>query len=205
MFGFPESFVTFPKDNGFKGDQIRGFGFIHDGSFDTPFRFFNALGFAPITGGGIPNTPEGDVLRRQIEAFVFAFPSNLAPIVGQQVTLTGDNAAAVNPRIDLFIARANVGECELIAKALDTHEEAGFLYVGNGLFAPSRQGEPSVTDAYLRAYPSAQASHREITFTCVPPGSGARLAIDRDGDGHRDGDEEDAGSDPTNSSSTPQN
>ena len=203
MFGFPASFVTNPKDNGWKGDQVRGFGFIHDGSFDTPFRFFNALGFGPITGGGIPDTPEGDVLRRQLEAFVFAFPTNLAPIVGQQVTLTSDNANVAGPRIDLLLARAEVGECELIAKALGTHEEAGFLYIGAGLFATDRQSEPSVTDAYLRSLSAASSSRHEVTYTCVPPGSGARLAIDRDGDGHRDGDEEDAGSDPTNTSSTP--
>ena len=33
--------VINPGDNGFPGDQIRGFGFLHDGSVDTLFRFHN--------------------------------------------------------------------------------------------------------------------------------------------------------------------
>jgi hypothetical protein len=38
----------------------------------------------------------------------------------------------------------------------------------------------------------------EITYTCVPVGSGRRIGIDRDEDGVLDGDEADAGSDPAN-------
>jgi hypothetical protein len=37
----------------------------------------------------------------------------------------------------------------------------------------------------------------------VPPGSGLRLAIDRDADGFLDGDEEEEGSDPADPTSTP--
>ena len=44
---------------------------------------------------------------------------------------------------------------------------------------------------------------REVTYTCTPPGSGMRMGIDRDGDGHRDGDEAEAGSNPADPASTP--
>jgi hypothetical protein len=54
--------------------------------------------------------------RSNVEAFLLAFDSNLAPIVGQQVTLTRQNAAEVGPRIDLLIARAEADECDLVAK-----------------------------------------------------------------------------------------
>jgi DNA-binding beta-propeller fold protein YncE len=203
MFGFPQSFIVNVRDHEHKGDQIRGLGFTHDGSIDSVFRFLSALGFSPITGGGIPDSPEGDLLRRQLESFVMAFPSNLAPIVGQQVTLTHDNALVAGPRIDLLIARANAGECDLIAKALDSHDEAGFLYIGSGLFASNRQLEPNLSDASLRAFAASEQLGREVTYTCTPPGSGVRLAIDRDADGFLDGDEEDDGSDPADPASTP--
>jgi hypothetical protein len=42
-----------------------------------------------------------------------------------------------------------------------------------------------------------------VTFTCVPPGSGERIGVDRDGDGAWDGDERDAHTDPADPSSTP--
>lgn len=43
---------------------------------------------------------------------MLAFDTNLAPIVGQQVTLTAATRQAVSPRIDLLIARADAGECD---------------------------------------------------------------------------------------------
>lgn len=76
------------------------------------------MGFnqSPSTPGGFPPGPEGDHMRRQVEQFVLAFDSNLAPIVGQQVTLSAANAGVVGPRIDLLMARADVGECALVMK-----------------------------------------------------------------------------------------
>ena len=43
------------------------------------------------------------------------------------------------------------------------------------------------------------------TLVRVPPGSGQRIGIDRDGDGFLDGDERDAHSDPADAASTPVN
>jgi hypothetical protein len=42
-----------------------------------------------------------------------------------------------------------------------------------------------------------------VTFTCVPPGSGERIGVDRDGDGVWDGDERDAHTDPGDPDSRP--
>jgi hypothetical protein len=49
----------------------------------------------------------------------------------------------------------------------------------------------------------AQTPGQELTFTCVPPGSGLRMGIDRDEDGVYDGDEIAAGSDPADPASMP--
>jgi hypothetical protein len=65
-----------------------------------------------------------------------------------------------------------------------------------GLFAGDRQGQPPITDAALR-------SLAPVTYTCVPPGSGERIGVDRDDDGVYDGDEVDAGTDPANPLSFP--
>ncbi|HEY8379205.1 MAG TPA: beta-propeller fold lactonase family protein, partial [Nannocystis sp.] len=202
MFGFPPDHPThFNVDNEFMGDQIRGFGYVHDGNNDTIFRFLQQVGFAvnspfqphPVPTA-IPDGPAGDPIRRALEAFFLAFDSNMAPIVGQQVTLTKELAAAVNPRIDLLIARAEAGECDLVARGRFKKEEVGYLYLGDGTFQPNRASAPPIADAALRA--DVVAKNRELTYTCVPPGSGVRIGLDRDSDGYLDGDEEDVGTNP---------
>ena len=57
-----------------------------------------------------------------------------------------------------------------------------------------------IGDAALRLLARAG---RPVTFTCVPPGSGERIGVDRDGDGAWDGDERDARTDPGDPTSRP--
>lgn len=104
-------------------------------------------------------------------------------------------------RIDLLRERADAGECDLVAKARISGEEAGFLYVGSGLFMTDSRGQPPVTDAALR-FQATESGH-PVTYTCVPRGSGERIALDRDGDGVWDGDERRAHSDPADPNSRP--
>jgi DNA-binding beta-propeller fold protein YncE len=167
------------------GDQIRGFGFLHDGSVDTVKTFLEA---------GVFDLNNND--ENRLEAFNFEFPTDLAPIVGQQVTLTATNAGVADPRINLMIARAqtnynslmlggNVPECDLIVKGSFEETARGavlltsgpndgkFLTDTNELFSPA-------------AIHSLAASDGPVTYTCVPPGSGTRMGIDRDEDGDLD-------------------
>jgi len=205
MFGMAETTFVNNGNNDFQGDQVRGFGFLHDGSADTAFRFIDMSGFNLIPGvnpGGFPPGAAGILLRRQVESFVLAFDTNMFPIVGQQITLTRANGAVAGPRIDLLIARADAGECDLVVKGQVLEREIGFLYIGAGKFTSDRKAVPPISDALLRRLP-ALPSGRELTYTCVPPGSGTRIGIDRDGDGYLDGDEVDAGSDPADPASTP--
>lgn len=198
MFGMAQVPNIFAKDNGFMGDQVRGFGFTNDGSEDTIFRFMNSRGFdnitalpgqPPVSPNGFDETPPGagDPVRRQVEQFLLAFDSNLAPIVGQQVTVTSANQVAAYARLDLLLSRANVGECDLIGKTRFGAQELGFLYVGANEFIGSSSAFGTIPKATLLNV--AQLFNRELTFTCTPPGTGERIGIDRDDDGVRDGDE----------------
>ncbi len=198
MFG-----VGIPQGGGpgFTGDQVRGFGFLHDGSVDTLFRFHSAALFtqSQTNPGGFAN----DTMRHNMDAFMMAFDSNLAPIVGQQITRTAANGATVDPRITLLEDRADHGECDLVAKGLFGGEMRGSFYAGSGSFITDRGADAPVSDAALRG--RATTPGQEVTFTCVPPGSGIRIAIDHDLDGAADGDERDAGTDPENPASAPPN
>jgi hypothetical protein len=139
-----------------------------------------------------------------------AFDSDLAPIVGQQVTLTSTNGGAVGPRIDLMIARAgtaftslmlggNVTECDVIVKGSVGGVERGW-YLDGADFSDDVGG--TISDASLRLL---AASEGPLTYTAVPPGSGYRAGIDRDEDWLLNGvetntgvfvDENDTGTDP---------
>jgi hypothetical protein len=144
----------------------------------------------------------GFALRHAIVAFMLAFDSNFAPIVGQQITMTAGNAASAGTRLDLFEARANAGECDLVAKsATQIGANAGFLYT-SGSWQPASTKQPAVTDAALRARIASQ-DLPPVTFTCVPAGEGTRIAIDRDGDGYADWDEKTGGTDAADPTSHP--
>jgi hypothetical protein len=196
MFGMPQVPFLKPGNNGDLGDQVRGFGFLHDGSVDTLFRFHRASVF------DLTVTEAEDM-----ERFVLAFDSNLAPIVGQQITLTSTNGATVGPRIDLMIARAAAtpSECVVVAKGVVLNgtiwEQRGAYRLPSGSFRTDRTSEPLLTDGTLRGL--AATPGQELTYTCAPPGSGVRMGVDRDEDGYFDRDEIDAGSDPADPASVP--
>ncbi|HKQ09307.1 MAG TPA: hypothetical protein VJ464_29560 [Blastocatellia bacterium] len=159
------------------GKQISGFGFIHDGSVDTLLDFLRVPVF----------TFRNDDDRRDVAAFVMAFDSGIAPTVGVQTTVNGtpqDQAAA--ERIQLLIAQAGIGNCDLVVKGIYQGERRGFVYVGNGMFQPDRQNESPLS---WQALAQAARVGSELTFTGVPVGFGHRLGIDHNGDGKLDGDE----------------
>lgn len=185
MFGTPAvSFYDAPGSNPM-GDQIRGFGFTGDGSTDTMFRFFSATVFRPTANSGLPSeNPDG--MRRDLEQFMLAFDTDLAPIVGQQVTLHSANAATAGPRIDLLLARAAapffskslngaspVMECDLVAHVVQNGRLTAYLYLPDAkAFLPAGTGD-RLTDAQLRAL--AATPGQQVTYTAATPGSGPRL------------------------------
>jgi hypothetical protein len=233
MFGSsPDTFApgTFILQQAPAADQIRGFGFLHDGSFGQLEHFFTATVFlkslvnvTTATGIVVPPNPfgipfvdpnalnlgqvvfvedGGFALRHALVAFMLAFDSNQAPIVGQQITMTASNGASSGPRLDLLEQRANAGECDLIGKSTTViGANSGFLY-SNGTWQPASTLQPAVADTALRSR-IASSTLPAVTFTCVPLGEGQRIAIDRDGDGYADWDEVTSSTNPADPSSHP--
>jgi hypothetical protein len=147
------------------GDQVRGFGFLHNGSIDTIERFLSTTVFSLSSQQA-----------RDVETFVFAFDSNLAPIIGRQVTLTPTNAAVAGPRIDLLLARAGaaVPACDVVVHGIVDGVPRGWVRL------PSSSGRSSPGHAFRRARASASASiatrTAASTATTRSPRSEARPA-----------------------------
>lgn len=196
MFGFfnlDPLIEAIPGQLGFQGDQIRGFGVSRSGDIDTVFRFLHATNFS--TGflfgpnpEGFAAGPAGQPERRDVEQFLLAFDSNLKPIVGQQITLTKHNATAVGQRVSLLAQQATEGNCDLVVKGSNRHGTRGYLYLGGGSFLSDEQHDGTVSGWKLA---KRYRKHKDsMTFTCVPPGTGYRIAVDRDDDGVLDGDDD---------------
>jgi YVTN family beta-propeller protein len=160
------------------GEQDAGYGFAHDGSFDTLFSFLRSAVF----------TFQSDNDRRDVEQFVLAFDTGIAPAVGLQLTVNNDNKTAADTvaRLNLLIAQANTGNCDLIARGKLGGASRSFLHTGGGSFQPDRQAEAALSSQALLQSVTAGA---ELTFTGVPFGAGRRFALDHDGNGTLDGDE----------------
>lgn len=137
--------------------------------------------------------PEGFEVRRALASFLLAYDSNLRPIVGQQLTVTRKKLAETSARAHLLLARSIAGDCQLIAKAFIDGREKGFLFDGSK-FTSDERHEARLSPQKL--WRLLEDDTEAITLTCVPPGSGRRIAIDRDSDGILDGDERRRGSDP---------
>ena len=162
MFGFSLSTAAGT------GPQIRGFGFSHDGSVDTLDSFLSD----PVFNFPAPAA----TTRAQVAAFVLAMDTDLAPSVGQQVTWRPDGSAAVEERLSLLKTQANIttprATCDLTVRASIDGTTYGGLMQSDGTWLMKTGERPS--DAALRALASPS---QPLTFTCVPPGSGRRIAL----------------------------
>lgn len=163
------------------GDQVRGFGHFNDGS-----------------GGPLPPQPGDD----DMVDFLLAFPSDFAPIVGQQVTISRSSGPQARDRLRLLGERADAAECELVVKGVMSGESRGWIRTSAGRYASDRVGEIELSENDLLELTIGEEA-TELTFTCAPPGEGLRIGIDRDLDSFLDRDEVDAGSDPGDAESLP--
>lgn len=168
----------------------RGFGFSSDGNFATLFDFFKLPVFNFASGA------VGDQQRRDVSAFMLSWDTGTHASVGAQATIGGSSPTGFARR-DQLVSIANAGHSQLVAKARVGGVERGYLYQA-GSFQTDIVGETrTIADLDAMA-----VGGTVVTYTLVPNGTGLR-ALDRDGDGFRDGDERAACSDPANPASTP--
>jgi YVTN family beta-propeller protein len=170
MFGMMPSGFFSDAPGIHMGPQVRGSGYLHDGSVATVFNFLSADVF-DVVNPPLQNLPLADQEQVQLEAFIMAFDSDLAPIVGQQVTLgltcsggsnegsacllgadcpggtCDSNLAEVEPRIDLLIQRARSlfpetgqPECDLIVKGVVDSSPRGWLNTQSGTCSGGSNG-----------------------------------------------------------------
>ncbi|TVP53322.1 MAG: hypothetical protein EA349_14090 [Halomonadaceae bacterium] len=161
-------------DSPYLGNQIRGFGFDHQGSSGSVSNFLDALVFNLLLG------PERRVI---VEQFVLAFPSELNPIVGQQLTISPANhgRSDVQARLLLLEQRAAIKaprpECDLIANAVSGDQIHSWVMNDNARFVPANPQAPALSTLELLS--QFLAANEPVTFTCTPPGSGVRIAFRR--------------------------
>lgn len=148
-----------------KNPVVTGFGFVHDGATTTMLEFFNEAGVFTFPNNGEIN---------DLTDFIFAFDSNLAPIVGQQITLTALSSEAVSMRIDLLEQRAGLDspECDLVVRGVINNQPQSGLLLASGDYRLADSSTQTSTDLRSQAGDPGAA----LTFTCVTPGTGERLA-----------------------------
>ncbi len=190
--------------------NVRGFGYLHDGSVDTLSRFVSEFRDRPRF------QPDPVQATADVTAFLMSFSStgmeawstnnenfppgrldakNSHPAVGRQWTLDSSvmNPEDVQAIAEMFsVVDANPNELTLIVKqSLDTPGTLGYWYVGTNLFIDDSH---RITDAISLL--TSIGPGTEATFTIVPASQGQRLGVDRDRDGAYDGVEPLLGGDP---------
>ena len=162
-------------------DNNSGFGFIHDGTFESLLSFFNIPAF----------TFRNDQQRFDIIAFMLAFSDITHAGVGTQLTLpeaSGGARASLAEMVDV----AATGAVGLVAKGILDGEHRGYYMLDPETFQSDRAAEQAtLVELFAAAGPG-----QEFTWTVVPLGSEVRIGADRDEDGYFDRDEIDAGFDP---------
>ncbi len=164
------------------GTSVGGFGFTHDGALATLDEFL-----AQPVFGTLPSDP---VRRGNLQAFLLAFPTGMAPAVGYARTVSSANAnsTAVASDVTLLEAQSQAKKIDLIGKGKVNGVVRGFYYNPiTKLYELDSTSLSGMTWAQLKSSAAAGSSH--FTLMGVPPGTGVRMGIDRDADGILDANE----------------
>jgi YVTN family beta-propeller protein len=161
--------------------SIGGFGIVHDGEDPSIFAFLSRPVFRAFSTDTVRKT--------NLSAFIQCFDTGTAPAVGYTRTLTQANvgSGAVSADWTTLEGQAAAGNVDLIAKGVLDGQLRGLLYQpGTNNYRADATGVGPFTRAQLVAKIGAGGI---LSVMGVPPGSGARMGIDRDLDGILDGNE----------------
>ncbi|NRB39899.1 MAG: hypothetical protein HRU20_15760 [Pseudomonadales bacterium] len=138
------------------GDQVRGYGYLHDGSIATVDDFLTLF----------EGVFQWQTTKQQqnVTDFLMVFDTEHMPVLGQQVTLSRRNAQVANTRVDLLEEQAKSGACTLVASGLMAGRKFFATMQDNGSYATENWMIPGWL---LRL--STKITTQEMTYTCMPP------------------------------------
>ena len=116
--------------------------------------------------------PAGLKERSNMEAFMMAFDTNLKPMVGQQVTLAEAPTAAQVDFMELLLAGAERGDCDLAA----FQENEGYVVTGPNAQHPEKSW---IVRSGKKPKPLSKllGKKQPLTLTCYPPQLGRAEAF----------------------------
>jgi DNA-binding beta-propeller fold protein YncE len=162
-------------------NSIGGFGFLHDGTFADVFTFLSQ----PVFGQFQNDT----IRKRNLAAFLQCIDTGMAPAVGytRTVIAANVNTASVSNDWSVLESQAASGtNIDLVVRGTIDGRAHGLLYQpASGTYRTDTTTLGALTRAQLVA--KIQAGDT-LSIMGVPPGSGARMGIDRDLDGVLDAD-----------------
>jgi YVTN family beta-propeller protein len=163
------------------GPSRSGFGIEHDGNISSVFDLLSQAVFGDLAR---------DFGRRlNIAAFVECLDTGTAPAVGYTRTANAASAADADLAADwaTLEGQAAAGHIDLIVTGTFAGERRGFLYrPGSADYAADSATLGPFTRDELAA---AAAAGDVLSFMGTAPGTGRRMALDRDLDGVLNGDE----------------
>jgi len=160
-----------------ESDRFTGFGLIHDGREERkdnegPLDTFLEDFFPGIPAAGLDD---------ELKAFVAAFPTNVMPVVGEQVLIDSAPTPQQTAAIDVMIQQHAMtpSRADVIAKGTLDGAPRGFVLIDPaGPTFQSDDGSSISFDDLLAGVGGGDA----LLFTGVPPGSGERLGVNQDMD-----------------------
>ncbi len=174
----------------FQSDVLNGFGVLHDGRIEREDRPADAIPdidssspmqsfFETFVAGLDPDE------RDALEAYFTGFQTNVMPVVGWQVAVTGPAPdAGALLAIDLMIAQSQLdpSHCDVVAHGISDTGPQGYVLIGSDEVLTPQFRSDVDTLVTLPDLLASLASGQQLIFKAVPPGSGERIGIDADQD-----------------------
>jgi hypothetical protein len=163
------------------GVSVNGFGFNHDGEISGLL--------AQVTQNSFPIFEKSDPIKQAVEAFELCFDTGTPPAVGYSRTLTSVTVGTAAAQSDwsTLQSQASSGTIDLIANGTIQGQVQGLLYLpASGTYETDTTGVGPFTQAQLTTFIQ---NGDTLTIMGVPLGSGSRMALDRNLDGVKNGDE----------------